>query len=73
MARLALANYSNIPIYQYKNGNWSLLKFEKEEDNTTPTGVLIQNIYDIDLIDLIKNNNVVIKDYNYLDRRNKEK
>lgn len=65
--------YGNIPIYQYKNGNWSLLKFEKEEDNTTPTGVLIQNIYDIDLIDLIKNNNVVIEDYNYLGRRNKEK
>ena len=33
-------------------------------------------IYDFDderVIQEIKNNNVVIKDYNYLDRRNKEK
>lgn len=65
--------YGNIKIYEYKNQKWNLLKFEKEEDNTTPTGVLIQNIYDINLIDLFKNNNVVLKDYNYLDRRNKEK
>lgn len=65
--------YGNIKIYEYKNNKWTLLKFEKEEDNTSPTGVLIQNIYDIDLIHLIKNNNVVIKNYNYLDRRNKEK
>ena len=65
--------YGNIKIYEYKNNKWSLLKFEKEEDNISPTGVLIQNIYDIDLIDLIKNNNVVIKNYNYLDRRKEEK
>ena len=65
--------YGNIKIYEYKNQKWNVLKFEKEEDNTSPTGVLIQNIYDIDLIDLIKNKNVVIKDCNYLDRRNKEK
>ena len=64
--------YGNIKIYEYKNNEWSLLRFEKEEDNTSPIGVLIQNIYDINLIDLIKNNKVVIKDYNYLDRRKKE-
>lgn len=65
--------YGNIKIYEYKNQKWNLLKFEEKKDNTSPTGVLIQNIYDINLIDLIKNNNVVLKDYNYLDRRNKEK
>lgn len=65
--------YGNIKIYEYKDQKWNLLKFGKEEDNTSSTGVLIQNIYDIDLINLIRNNNVVVKDYNYLDRRNKEK
>ena len=64
--------FGNIKIYQYKNNKWTLLKFEKEKDNSSPTGVLIQNIYDIDLLDLFRKNNVVIKEYNYLDRRKKE-
>lgn len=64
--------YGNINMYQYKNNAWELVKFANPEDNTSPTGVLIQNIYDVNLIDLLKQNNVSIKDYNYLDRRKKE-
>ena len=65
--------YGNIGIYEYKDNEWQLIKFADEKDNSTPTGVLIQNVYDINLIDLIKNNNVTVKEYNYLDRREKEK
>ena len=65
--------YGNIGIYEYKYNEWQLIKFADEKDNSTPTGVLIQNVYDINLIDLIKNNNVIVKEYNYLDRREKEK
>ena len=65
--------YGNIGIYEYKDNEWKLIKFADEKDNSTPTGVLIQNVYDINLIDLFKNNNVTVKEYNYLDRRKKEK
>lgn len=65
--------YGNIDIYQYKNNAWELVKFANPEDNTSPTGVLIQNIYDVNLIDLVKQNNVSIKDYDYLERRKQEK
>lgn len=65
--------YGNIGIYEYKDNEWKLIKFADEKDNSIPTGVLIQNVYDINLIDLFKNNNVTVKEYNYLDRRKKEK
>lgn len=64
--------YGNIDIWEYKDNKWKLIKFENEKDNNSPTGVLIQNIYNIDLLDLFRKNNVVIKEYNYLDRRKKE-
>lgn len=51
----------NIIMYEYKNNKWSLIKFETEENNSNTSGILI------------KNNNFVTKDYNYLDRRNKER
>lgn len=64
--------YGNIGIYKYKDNEWKLIKFENKKDNSTPTGVLIQNVYDVNLIDLFKKNNVTIEEYNYLDRRKKE-
>lgn len=64
--------YGNIDIYEYKDNEWKLLEIANKKDNSEPTGVLIQNVYDVNLIDLFKKNNVTIEEYNYLDRRKKE-
>lgn len=62
--------YGNINVYEFKNNDWKLIKY-KSDDNTQ-TGVLIQDIYGINLLDNFKNNNVKVSNYNYLDRRKKE-
>lgn len=64
--------YGNIGVYEYKDNEWKLIEIVNRKDNSDPIGVLIQNAYDINLMDLLKNNNVTIKEYNYLDRRKKE-
>ena len=62
--------YGNINVYEFKDNDWKLIKY-KNDDNTQ-TGVLIQDIYEINLLDTFKNNNVKVSNYNYLDRRKKE-
>lgn len=62
--------YGKINVYEYKDNNWKLIKYKN--DDKTLTGVVIQDIYGIDLLDVFKNNNVKVSNYNYLDRRKKE-
>ena len=62
--------YGNINVYEFKDNDWKLIKYKN--DDKTPTGVVIQDIYGIDLLDVFKNNNVKVSNYNYLDRRQKE-
>lgn len=62
--------YGNINVYEFKDNDWKLIEYKN--DDKTPTGVVIQDIYGIDLLDVFKNNNVKVINYNYLDRRKKE-